>query len=176
MRLSSIVPSRHRSARRRANQLRQGQVAAAAPMRRARPAVGLPVRLMRGSDVFSSLRSTPCRRSAIVGMLLRARLWAGLLPSRPMLAALAAVVFSMRRPQIAALPRGVIVPLPFGSSRQARRARAGVRLARRFAARAQPGHAQGRAKTCTILPGILSKGRNGRDEERVSQRCSMGRR
>jgi hypothetical protein len=42
------------------------------------------------------------------------------------------VVFLMRRPQIAVLPREVIVPLPFGSSRQARRARAGVRLARRL--------------------------------------------
>jgi nitrogen PTS system EIIA component len=59
--MSSIVPSRYRSARRRANQLRQRQVAAAAPMRRARPAVGAPLLalILRGSDVFSFLRSTP---------------------------------------------------------------------------------------------------------------------
>jgi len=60
-RRGSIVPSRYRSARRRANQLRQRQVAAAAPMRRAKPAVGAPLLalILRGSDVFSFLRSTP---------------------------------------------------------------------------------------------------------------------
>lgn len=60
-------------------------------------------------------RSTPCRRSATVNVLLRGRLWAGLLSSR-----LAAVVFLLQRQQITALPGGLIALLPFGRSQQAR--------------------------------------------------------
>src|SRR4029077_14090239 len=74
------------------------------------PAVGLPAHfgILRGSYVFRCLRSTPCRRSATVNVLLRGRLWAGLLSSR-----LAAVVFLLQRQQIAALPGGLIALLPF---------------------------------------------------------------